>query len=119
MISFTKYIKNNSLLDKTIQIFSGLFFICVRKLASNPKIQNSKIIVISLNKLGDTVFTIPAIKILLKEYNNKITIFCFPESKIIYEQVLSGVQYQTVNTDEFKFGGRIASHKARKLLRNI
>jgi heptosyltransferase-2 len=56
---------------------------------------------------------------LVNKYGNKIIILCYPESKKIYELVLPGIKYQVVKKEEFKIGGRIASRKARQLLKKI
>ncbi len=119
MIEVSKYVKKNSFIDNTLKIFSSIFFSCTRKLFSSSKSKSFNIVVISLHKLGDTVFTIPAIKLLLNKYGNKLIIYCFPESKKIYELILPGVRYQAVNKKEFKLSGRIASFKARKLLKEL
>ena len=118
MIEFSKYIKRNNFIDNILKIFSSIFFFSARKIFSS-KSQSSIIVVISLHKLGDTVFTIPAIKLLLNKYGNKIIIYCFPESKNIYEIVLHDVKYKIVNKKEFKLSSRIASFKARKLLKEL
>ena len=119
MIEFSKYMKKNSFIDKTIQIIASLLIAFVRKLASFSWSKEPNLAVISFHKLGDTVFTIPSIKLLIKKYGNNIIIFCYPESKSIYELVLSGIKYQVVKKEEFKIGGRIASRKVRKLLKKI
>jgi hypothetical protein len=49
--------------------------------------ENGKVLIISLHKLGDTIFTLPSIKLLNEKYSTeRIKILCFPESKTIYKK---------------------------------
>ena len=70
-----------------------------------------------MQRLGDSVFTIPAIKEIFKHYENynKI-ILCYPESKKIYRLVFKE-NIITLNKSGFRFGYRIAPRDARKTLR--
>lgn len=75
--------------------------------------------VIALHKLGDTVFTIPAITYLQQIKKDKLYIFCYKESQKIYQQLLKNVEYEILNVNDFFFNGRIVNSQARKLLREI
>lgn len=55
------------------------------------------IVVISLHLLGDTVFTIPAINELHKEFGNRLIIFCYEHSKQIYELTFNEIKYFVVS----------------------
>jgi ADP-heptose:LPS heptosyltransferase len=88
----------------------------IRSLRRSKNENNGNVAIISLHKLGDTIFTIPAIKEIQKRENNKITIVCFPESIPIFNIDLSSVDYCEIDHRLFSFNGRFAKHKARKLL---
>lgn len=63
--------------------FAGLFFWCcsgVSKLMRmHAKPDNEKILVIVLHKIGDSIFTIPAVNELIKLYKKEIYVLCFEE----------------------------------------
>jgi len=81
--------------------------------------KGKSIVVISFNMLGDTVFTIPAIKEIKNNFNDKIYIMCYPESKPIYEQVLKNIIYLTYSKNNFYLSERIASFSIRKALKKL
>ena len=105
----------NSKLGTVLIIFFDLFFSLFRSFASKKKTGN--LVIIALHRLGDTVFTIPAIKEIFNYYTsyNKI-ILCHSESRNIYELLFSG-KITTLDKADFKFGTRIASSYARKTLK--
>ncbi len=80
---------------------------------------NHKVAIIALHKIGDTVFTIPAILEYLKYFKNDVYIFCYKESEIIYRQIIENVYYIRLNKSDFYFNERIASHRSRKILKEI
>ena len=87
---------------------------------SRKKNNSSPVIaVIALHKLGDTVFTIPAITYLHQIKKNKLYIFCYKESQSIYQHMLKNVEYKILNVNDFFFNGRIVNSNSRKLLREI
>ena len=96
-----------------------LFFKLVRTISKLKANKNGKVVILSLHKLGDTVFTIPAIEHIVAHYKKNIYIFCFPESVPIYKMAFNQIEFLTINKSDFYFGNRIANKKARKLLKNI
>ena len=91
-------------------------FRCFSRKKSNA---NPVIAVIALHKLGDTVFTIPAITYLQQIKKSKLYIFCYKESQSIYKQILKNVEYEILNVNDFFLNGRIVNSQSRKLLREI
>ena len=70
------------ILDEFSEFITNSLFKFVRKI--NPKNKNdvSNIVIISLHRLGDTVFTIPAVKQIFYHFKNKnIFILTFAENK--------------------------------------
>ena len=107
-------------INRIIIILAFLFFKLIRILKKNRKWDNGVIAIISLHKLGDTVFTIPALAELIKRNRNKkFYIICFEDSKIIYQQAVKDIEYLILNKNDFFYAGRFASFIAKKRLRNI
>jgi heptosyltransferase-2 len=96
-------------------LFTSVLFI-VRRFYKLFKIKDGSIVIISLHRLGDSVFTIQAIQQIQKHYNKEITIFCYSESVPIYQIILNHVIYCSVERRDFYFNNRIASRFARKKL---
>jgi len=90
---FTFILKRISALQKLLNLTVFPFFYSVRMLSGIGSKDGSSTAIISLQKLGDTVFTIPAIKEIQKIDSNEITIVYFPESIPIYSIDLSSVNY--------------------------
>lgn len=103
---------------KIIIFLFDFLFILIRKLVLS-KNKSGNLIIISFHRLGDTVFTIPAVKEIFKRYGdyNKI-ILCYPESKYIYDLVFKE-NIHTLNKHHFKFSSRIADTHARKILKKL
>ena len=97
--------------------FSTAILLTIRGFIKLFKVEEGSIVIISLHRLGDSVFTIYAIQQLQKFYNKELIIFCYKESVPIYEIVLKNVIYCPINRDDFYFNNRIASRYARKKLR--
>jgi heptosyltransferase-2 len=114
----TLYYKNK-VVNQISNTILKLFFYLTRRLCKAFAYKNGNIIIISLHKLGDTVFTIPAVREIQKSCQKKITILCYPETVSIYKFGLTNVEYCNVKHNYFSFGNRIASTKARKLLKKL
>jgi heptosyltransferase-2 len=70
-----------------------------------------------LHRLGDTIFTIPAIKEVQKHFNNKIIIACYPESIPIYKLAFKDIHFCELEHHDFYFNERLAKFKARNKLK--
>lgn len=71
------------------------------------KNNKGKIAVLSFKFLGDTVFTVPAIDLIRKNYpDHKITIFCYPESRAIYGLYLNNINYECYGKKEWDLDNR-------------
>ncbi len=79
---------------------------------------SENVIAIVLHKLGDTVFTIPAIRYLHEKYGDNLHVVCFPESRSIYNISLK-LRITEISQKEFSFNGRLASFKARKKISDL
>ena len=117
---FTKYIKNNIILNRIVIVLSntGLIFLKVFNFY-RKNFGTENIVVIALQKLGDSVFTIPAIKNIVNYYGENIYIICFPETEPIYRIVFNSVNFVNIEHSEIHFNNRIVGRRAKKILRDI
>lgn len=106
-----------------LKILFGLFITFVSKVSrlslNNRYNFNNSVAIIALHKLGDTVFTIPALLEYLKGSSSNVHIYCYKESEIIYRQVIEKVNYRQVSKSDFYFNGRIAGYRIRKALKAL
>lgn len=106
--SIYSVIKKNGLIDRFLFYIGQLFFGYLRKF--NKGKNSNALLIVSLHNLGDTVFTIPAIKNILKHYAGyNIYIICYNESKPIYKIKFSSYQFITINRNEILLKGRICT----------
>lgn len=96
-----------------------LFFYVIRKNNRLFSLKDGNVVIIALHRLGDTIFTIPAIKEINKHYGRKIIIVCFPTSIDIYNLVFTDIEYCTIERKDFFFQERIAKKNAKQKLRSL
>ncbi len=111
-------IEKNPIWGKLVILFADFIFSLLRKISRSSNSKNGNLVIISFHRLGDTVFTIPAIREIFKHYENyNKKILCYPESKVIYELVFQD-EILTLDKKIFKYG-RIAVSGARRYLKNL
>ncbi len=97
---------------------SKIIFPFVKNTFKTKKKNDNRITIIAFKLLGDTVFTIPAIDYIKRHSGKKeIEIFCFEESKIIYELYFNNIKYQTFKKQKVKFNTRIPNFTLIKEIR--
>ncbi len=107
-------------LDKIIEFSSNNLLSLIRKYYVKKNVADGSVVIISLHKIGDTVFTIPAIKKIFEHFaNKKIYIITFTENKAIYKIALPNSSICTVKKESFILGGRIALRSAKIILNNM
>ncbi|MCC6256532.1 MAG: glycosyltransferase family 9 protein [Ignavibacteriaceae bacterium] len=116
-MEITQQLNRIKFLSKVIFTTTQSFFFIIRNSIRLFSINEGNIVIISLLKLGDSVFTIPAIREIQNYYKKKIVIICFPESIPIFKLALIGVSFAPVAHNNFLFNERIANSKARKILK--
>ena len=94
-----------------------LIFSLIRTFGKTFAYKDGNIVVVSLSRLGDTVFTIPAVKEIQKFYKRKIIVFCYSESVPIYNLKLTDVEFCMIERQHFFFNRRIVGGKIRKKLK--
>ena len=97
---------------------SKYLFILVKKLFHSRKDYDNKIGVLAFKNLGDTVFTIPSLELLIKESVGKeIRIFCYNDNKLIYEIYFENLYYITFEKNDsiIKLISILRKYKLNKL----
>ncbi|MCZ7616286.1 MAG: hypothetical protein M5T52_22705 [Ignavibacteriaceae bacterium] len=86
-------IDNSNYFKKILVLICDAIFLLIRILKNREFNSGGKTLIISIHKIGDTVFTIPSIKALIKNHQNMIVIVCFPHSEVIYKRELESVEW--------------------------
>jgi len=118
-ISFSDHINRNKPISFIVNSVFNLFFSTLRLISKHLAYENSNLLIISLHRLGDTIFTIPAIKEVQKHYKKKIIIACYPESVPIYKLAFKDIHFCELDHQEFYFNDRLAKFKAKKKLKML
>jgi ADP-heptose:LPS heptosyltransferase len=108
------------LFDKLLQFILNLILRFVRIIYADNRGDKNKLLVISLHKIGDSVFTIPAIKAIINSFDyEQIFLIVYSETKIIFKDLFKEQNIITLGKKDFLFENRIATSKARKILKSI
>jgi ADP-heptose:LPS heptosyltransferase len=118
-IPITDLINRNKFVSLVTNSLLKLFFSFIRFGNKSFNYEDGTIVIISLHRLGDTIFTIAAVKEIQEMYGQKIIIFCFPESVPIYKIEFEDIKFCTVRHDEFSFGQRLTKHSAKSKLKKL
>ncbi|AFH49786.1 ADP-heptose:LPS heptosyltransferase [Ignavibacterium album JCM 16511] len=82
-------------------------------------LERKGICVISLHKLGDSIFTFDAINSIKNFYGENVFIICNEDSLPIYELIHKREYLIPIPKKYFHFGDRYSDSRARKLLRSL
>lgn len=118
-IPFNEFLNRNKFFELIVLTNFYLFFFIVRIINRLFSISDGNVTIIALHRLGDTIFTIPAIREIKKHYNRKIIIVCFSSSIPIYSLAFNDVEFCAVNHTDFYFQERIAKKKVKQKLKSL
>lgn len=117
-IEITSFIYRSRYLENIFSFFTNNILYLLRIFRFSRK-GGEGILVVSLHLLGDSVYTIPAIKHLRRDFPNEtIHVLCYPTGEKLYKLFFSNIIIHTVTKGEFIFG-RFAKHSVRKAIRVI
>lgn len=117
-VEITSYIANFKILTLFINKCSFYLFKIIRFLKVKNK--DGGVVIISLHKIGDTVFTFPAIKSILEHFQGEeISIICNKNGAEIYKHFFYKCNIVELPTEYFSFGNRLASNKAKRVLNEL
>ena len=103
-------------------LVNGIFYLLlssIRKVIPRRESSSDNVVVVSLHRLGDSVFTIPALKQIKNAYPEQIIILCFKETKPIYNLIFDESELLVVERKQFKLNGRYATKKIRSLVSEL
>ena len=118
-LSIGDIVSRVNILSFLIDFCLNIFFISVRSFFNFFANKEHRIVIISLHRLGDTIFTIPAIRELQIQSNEKLSIVCFPESVPIYKLAFDDVDFCELKHNDFHFNDRFAKRLARKKVKSL
>lgn len=116
-IAINELLSHKKAVSFLVSLLFSMFFLLVRIICKAFGNTNGSIMIISLQRIGDTIFTIPAIKEIQKKFDEKIIIVCFSESVPIYKLAFSNIDYCILEHDALYLNRRLAISKARRKLK--
>ena len=117
--SLSNKIANQKILGWILQLLFDLLFFIVRKVSKLSPSTSGKICIISIHKLGDSIFTFEAINSIKRYYNTDVFIICHYNAKDIYALVHPEKLIFPIQKESFHFNDRYLSSTARKLLSEL
>ena len=116
---FTELISKHKILFSVLTISTNLILKLIRIMIKPIELKTGSVIVVALHKLGDTVFTIPAIRKIENHFKDRsIKIVCYTQNAPVYEITFPEKNIIAFPAESFRFGGRLASRKSRKTLKS-
>ena len=116
---FYEYIRNKPF-NNQAAIFVINFLIKFSRFFIYGKKKDAKnIVIVALHRLGDSVFTIPAIKQIIRYHKENIFLVCYSETVAIYKIVIDALSFVELTHDHFFTNDQIAKSEARKILRRL
>lgn len=103
----------------TLKIVKVLYFFIRKYRGISSTIDYDKVFIISLHKLGDTIFTFSAVKYIIGIYGPKIYIVCYSESATLYKILNPDLNIIKLTKEDFMLDGRFCKRKARKKIKEF
>lgn len=115
---FNRFLRKNKFFSCIAEIMVSLISVIrlFYRITGSP---GSNIVVLCFHKLGDSVFTIPALKALGDNLNQDFYIFCYDDTKPIYELFFKSENIIAFSHAEIYFGNRLAGKTIRRKLSEI
>lgn len=115
---FSKYIKKNKFLYSIVTNAISFTLLVLNKLRRVNIEGSDNIVVIAIYKLGDTVFSLQAVKNISEYHKNKnIVLICFPESRTIYDLIFK-LNYIDLHNDDLYYL-RVVKPNIKNLLKAL
>jgi ADP-heptose:LPS heptosyltransferase len=100
-----------------IQGLSDVFLRILRSVAPR-KFTSGNVAIICLHKIGDSIFTFPAVKDLLSHYK-KAHIITYTENVAVYKLAFPDADFITLNKNDFSLSGRLAGKSSREKIKKL
>lgn len=117
--NYYDWLVKNKYLKTTLFTISFFILKVIRLLIKIIPLEKKSVVVISIHKLGDSIFTFDAINSIKKFFNEEVFIICNIDSMPIYELFFEKKYLVPVPKNYLHFGDRYSDHKARSLLRKL
>ncbi len=117
--SLTKKLSDNRLINSLVQLSFDITLKIVRTIYKIFGKKGETVCVISIHKLGDSIFTFNAINSIKKFYKKDVYIFCHYNAKEIYKLIHPENMIIAIPKECFHFNDRYLDSKARKLLKSL
>jgi ADP-heptose:LPS heptosyltransferase len=114
-----EFINSYKVISLVIHLVFDIYFAILRSIIRRLSPKDGKIVIIALQKLGDTIFSIPAVNEIRKKYGKDVVLICYPESVPLFKLQFDDLEYITLKHEHFNFGRRLASATARKIFKKI
>ena len=118
-LPITEFLRELIIFDIFLKVIFFIFLFPLRKINRLFSTNEGAVIIVALHKLGDTLFTIPAISEVRKKYRKNCVIVCYSSSVPIYNLAFRDVEYFVVNHEDFYFQERIAKGTIKKKLKSF
>lgn len=116
---YYEFLTSRKILQEILFVCFDLVLKTIRLFIKFIPLERKNICVISIHKLGDTIFTFDAINSIKKIYGNEVFIICNIDSVPIYELIHKRDYLISIPKNYFHFGDRYLDRRARKLLRAL
>jgi ADP-heptose:LPS heptosyltransferase len=116
---YYEFLTSRKILQEILFVCFDLVLKTIRLLIKFIPLERKNICVISIHKLGDTIFTFDAINSIKKFYGDEVFIICNIDSVPIYELIHKRDYLISIPKNYFHFGDRYLDRRARKLLRAL
>lgn len=117
---FTEIFSRHKILFSVLKACTNLFFKLIRLLIIPVDLNSGSVIVIALHRLGDSVFTIPAIRKIENRFPSiPVKIICYSHNAPVYQITFPEKNIVSLPINYFRFGGRIATSNARRMLKKL
>lgn len=112
-------LQRSKILRRALSFLLSIFVFIIRKTIPVRKIDNNKVAVIALRKLGDAVFSIQALMALYKHHKNNLILICFKETMPIYRLVFNDVKIIPVEHESFYLNDRFPKKNLRRIINGL
>lgn len=118
-IPFNEFLNHIKVVGLVIYTLLYFIFFVIRQINRLFSLNDGNVIVIALHRLGDTIFTIPAVREIVDHYGSKTVIVCFSASVPIYKLVFRDVEFYTIERRDFYFQERIAKKNVKQKIKAL
>lgn len=114
------FMEKHRYLNTLILTVLNALFVLIRKIYSGRNNKSKVIVVINLHRLGDTVFSIPAVTGIFDFYKDyKIYVLCFEETLEILSLRFNPASLKPISKDDFYLSRKIARKNIREIVTSL